>query len=337
KEVFRVLKDEWGAGFQSFISEKVVAVAGDVSSEDLGIVDLHLKEEILKEADLVLNFAAITKFDERYDVTLGTNTSGALHVLNFSKKCAKIKLLVHVSTAYVCGEAPGILMEKPLTLGKAARGRSNVVEVWNGENELVAKRLHQLHSQNLTDKEITSAMQNLGLERAHYYWWPNTYTFTKAMAEMVMVESKGDLPLVIIRPTMVTSTLKDPFPGWLEGVRTVDGVLVSYAKGRLKCLAHKPEVVLNLIPADIVVNAIIGAVGMAFAEQHLGLIYHLSSSMKNPIKVSDIHDFMFTFFTKHPWRDRHGKEVQVAKLTNFSSMACFHVYMAIRFQLPLKV
>ncbi|CAI0553389.1 unnamed protein product, partial [Linum tenue] len=219
KEVFRVLKDEWGAGFQSFISEKVVAVAGDVSSEDLGIVDLHLKEEILKEADLVLNFAAITKFDERYDVTLGTNTSGALHVLNFSKKCAKIKLLVHVSTAYVCGEAPGILMEKPLNLGKAARGRSNVVEVWNGENELVANRLHQLHSQNLTDKEITSAMQNLGLERAHYYGWPNTYTFTKAMAEMVMVESKGDLPLVIIRPTMVTSTLKDPFPGWLEGVR----------------------------------------------------------------------------------------------------------------------
>ncbi|CAI0553358.1 unnamed protein product [Linum tenue] len=98
KEVFRVLKEKWGAGFQSFISEKVVAVAGDVSSEDLGIEDLHLKEEILKETDLVLNFAAITKFDERYDVALGTNTFGALHVLNFSKKCAKIKLLIQVST-----------------------------------------------------------------------------------------------------------------------------------------------------------------------------------------------------------------------------------------------
>ena len=55
--------------------------------------------------------------------------------------------------------------------------------------------------------------------RATKYGWPNTYVFTKAMAEMVVGHLKGNLPLVIVRPTMITGTYKDPFPGWIEGVR----------------------------------------------------------------------------------------------------------------------
>lgn len=55
--------------------------------------------------------------------------------------------------------------------------------------------------------------------RARKYGWPNTYVFTKAMAEMLLNDDKGDVPLVIVRPTIVTSTFKEPFPGWVEGVR----------------------------------------------------------------------------------------------------------------------
>lgn len=35
---------------------------------------------------------------KRYDVALGINTSGAINVLNFAKKCVKPQLLLHVST-----------------------------------------------------------------------------------------------------------------------------------------------------------------------------------------------------------------------------------------------
>ncbi|CAI0628128.1 unnamed protein product [Linum tenue] len=197
----KTVLDKWGVNFQPFISEKVSVVVGDVSCEGLGIHDFHLKEEILKETDMVLNFAAITKFDERYDVALGTNTFGALNVLDFSKKCAKVKLVVHVSTAYVYGEEPGLLMEKPLRW-RRARNNNNIAEVLNCETELLQNRLQELHSKKLPHKEIASDMRNLGLERAKYYGWPNTYTFTKAMAEMALLDSKGDLPLVILRPTM---------------------------------------------------------------------------------------------------------------------------------------
>ena len=45
------------------------------------------------------------------------------------------------------------------------------------------------------------------------------YVFTKALGEMLIIQEKGDIPLVILRPTIVTSTFKEPFPGWVEGVR----------------------------------------------------------------------------------------------------------------------
>ncbi|KAJ6717045.1 MALE STERILITY PROTEIN 2-RELATED [Salix koriyanagi] len=91
KELFRVLREKHGASLQSFISEKVTPVAGDISYEDLGVKDSSLKDEMWREVDVVLNFAATTDFDERYDVALGINTLGALHVLKLCKEMCQRK------------------------------------------------------------------------------------------------------------------------------------------------------------------------------------------------------------------------------------------------------
>ncbi|GAY69149.1 hypothetical protein CUMW_269820 [Citrus unshiu] len=80
KDLFRVLRDTWGDSLDSFILEKVVAVPGDISYEDLGIKNSNLKEEMYRQIDLVINVAAITKFDERYDALLDTNIMGAFQL-----------------------------------------------------------------------------------------------------------------------------------------------------------------------------------------------------------------------------------------------------------------
>lgn len=36
--------------------------------------------------------------DYRYDLSLNINALGAKHVLDFAKKCAKLEMLLHVST-----------------------------------------------------------------------------------------------------------------------------------------------------------------------------------------------------------------------------------------------
>ncbi|KAI4313531.1 hypothetical protein L6164_026504 [Bauhinia variegata] len=98
KYLFKVLREKLGGDFGSFISDKVVAVAGDVSSENLGIKDEKLRKEMLEGIDIVLHSAASTKFDERFDVAMGTNTFGAFNVVNFAKSCTKVEILLYVST-----------------------------------------------------------------------------------------------------------------------------------------------------------------------------------------------------------------------------------------------
>nr|GFB52375.1 jojoba acyl CoA reductase-related male sterility protein [Tanacetum cinerariifolium] len=101
KDLFKILKEKYGTNLQSFLSEKVTPVAGDITYDNLGVKDSDLVQEMWRNVDVVVNVAATTNFDERYDIALALNTFGAKNVFNFASKCTKIKLLLHVSTAYV--------------------------------------------------------------------------------------------------------------------------------------------------------------------------------------------------------------------------------------------
>ena len=41
---------------------------------------------------------------------------------------------------------------------------------------------------------------------------PNTYTYTKAMAEYILAEEKGTLPCAIVRPSIVGASWQEPLP-----------------------------------------------------------------------------------------------------------------------------
>lgn len=57
-----------GINFSCFILEKVIVVFGDIICEDLGIKEFELKEELLRDIDVIVNFVVIINFDERYIV-----------------------------------------------------------------------------------------------------------------------------------------------------------------------------------------------------------------------------------------------------------------------------
>ncbi|XP_028756820.1 fatty acyl-CoA reductase 3-like [Neltuma alba] len=332
-ELFRLLKENHGAEFNSFISKKLTLVPGDISHEDLNLKDSVVKEEICRETDVIVNLAATTNFDERYDVALGINALGAKHVLSFAKKCTKLKVLVHVSTAYVCGEKGGLITEDPYKMGESLNGVSGLNI--DSEKKLVEETLKQLQEEGATEYEIKVAMKDLGLKRANTYGWPNTYVFTKAMGEMLVGALKGNVPVVIIRPTIVTSTFKEPFPGWVEGVRTIDSVLVAYGKGKLSCFPADIDAVFDAIPADMVVNAMLVAM-VAHANGEDDKIYHVGSSMRNPVRYSNLTDYGLRYFTSKPLKNKDGKIVKVGNVTVLNSIDSFRTYMFIRYMLLLK-
>ncbi|PSS03141.1 Alcohol-forming fatty acyl-CoA reductase [Actinidia chinensis var. chinensis] len=335
KDLFRVLREKMGTSLNSFLSEKVTLVPGDITCENLGVKDSNLVEEMWREVDVVVNLAATTNFDERYDVALNLNTMGAKNVLNFSKKCAKIKMLLHVSTAYVSGEKEGLILEKPYFMGETLNETSGL-DI-NTEMKMVEERLSELKAWKATEGEITLAMKDLGIQRARKFGWPNTYVFTKAMAEMLVGQRKENVPLLIFRPTIITSTYKDPVPGWVEGIRTIDSLAVSYGKGRLTCFLGDPDSVIDAIPADMVVNSMIAAmVAHANEQPPFETIYQVGSSLANPLRFSCIQDYGQRYFKKHPWVGKDGKPVRVGEVTVLNSMASFRRYMAIHYLLPLK-
>jgi fatty acyl-CoA reductase len=84
------------------------------------------------------------------------------------------------------------------------------------------------------------------------------------------------------------------------------------------------------------VNSIIAAM-VVNANKSSGIIYHVGTSLRNPIKFCDIHDIVFSYCTENPWINKDGTIVKVEKCTMFKTMASFRMYMQIRFMLPLQV
>ncbi|ANM70188.1 fatty acid reductase 7 [Arabidopsis thaliana] len=289
---------------------------------------------MMQDIDIIISSAATTRFDERYDVALGINTFGAINVLNFAKKCVKPKLLLHVSTVYVCGERPGHIVEKHFAMGESLNGK-NKVDI-NTERRLADQKSKQFKEQGCSEEETEQAMKDFGLKRARLYGWPNTYVFTKAMGEMLLGHYRETMPIVIIRPTIITSTFSDPFPGWIEGLKTVDSVIIFYGKGILKCFLVDQKTVCDIIPVDMVVNAMIAIAADHCHDSGSHTVYHVGSSNQNPVIYKQIYEMMSRYFMKSPLVGRNGMLI-VPKVTRISTLARFRVYTNLRYKLPIQI
>uniref|UniRef100_A0ACD5UWC3 Uncharacterized protein n=1 Tax=Avena sativa TaxID=4498 RepID=A0ACD5UWC3_AVESA len=65
-DLFNILREKYGLhGFQSFIQEKVVALAGDIIHDDFGL-DTSQADALSKEIDIIINGAATTSFYESF-------------------------------------------------------------------------------------------------------------------------------------------------------------------------------------------------------------------------------------------------------------------------------
>ncbi|MCL7030831.1 hypothetical protein MKW94_024709, partial [Papaver nudicaule] len=126
-------------------------------------------------------------------------------------------MFVHISTAYVCGEKSGVVLEKPFKMCETLKTTTIVLDI-EEELKLAQSHLKELMVAEVSEKVEKDAMAVFGMQRARLFGWPNTYVFTKAMGEMLIGKLGENVPVVIIRPTIVTGTYKEPFPGWSEDV-----------------------------------------------------------------------------------------------------------------------
>ncbi|KAL5232319.1 hypothetical protein ABZP36_031095 [Zizania latifolia] len=341
-ELLCLVKEKHGKGFEQFIDDKVVALAGDIVYEGLGLEPLVLAE-LAKELDVIVNGAATTNFYERYDVSLDVNVLGVKHLCQFAKKCAGLKVFLHVSTAYVGGDREGLIQERAFEEGRALReGLYLDVEA---ELRLVGDVRREVEE----GKAQRKAMKELGLARARHFGWSNTYVFTKAMGEMLLGRlllarggGGGGVPVVVVRPSIITSIRRDPLPGWMQGTRTIDTLIIGYAKQNLPCFLGDLDLVMDVIPGDMVVNAMMAAAvahsaGGSGPQQPQLTVYHVSSSMRNPVPYAMLYESGRRHFTEKPRLGKRGEVIPTKEMHFFKTIASFQLYMLVRYRLPLEM
>ncbi|HUP19782.1 MAG TPA: AMP-binding protein [Gemmatimonadota bacterium] len=345
--VFDRLRFRHGDDLAEFLASKVEAVAGDISHPGLGL-DPAVAERLQAELDVVINSAAVVSFDAPLDQALELNTRGAARMADFAAGCDHA-ILIHVSTAYVCGAtdaavpetlhhtaSPGAvepplrqfvdpeaeiaqlegLVDEVRAEGASGRVRRELVQA------MVERRARRGAGKQpprreaieaLKDKWMERRLIEVGMERARARGWNDTYTYTKALGEQMVMARSGAVPVAIVRPAIIESSLHEPSPGWLDGLRMADPLIVAIGKGRLRSLPLDPDVVLDLVPADMVVNAMLAAIPK-LAEDGGPAIYQVATGSRNPVRMKDLHELIVLYFQANPMLDKEGRPIRVKAL-----------------------
>src|SRR2546428_5589681 len=163
-------------------------------------------------------------------------------------------------------------------------------------------------TERLRDRWVKDRLIERGRVHANAMGFSDIYSFTKAMAEQAVVELHGDIPLSIVRPSIIESALAEPFAGWLEGFRMAEPLILAFGRNILRDFSGLPDSLLDIIPADFVVNTVL-AVAANPPPDSKPRVYHVASGSRNPLRLRQMADEAAVYFTEHPLRDRYGQAI----------------------------
>jgi fatty acyl-CoA reductase len=157
--------------------------------------------------------------------------------------------------------------------------------------EELESKIADVHSK-YQGKELKSQLIELGIREANALGWNDTYTFTKWLGEQILLKSLRGYSLTLLRPSIVESTLNEPAPGWIEGVKVADAILLAYAKEKVSFFPGKRSGVIDVIPADLVANSILLSLAEQFKTPGNHHVYQCCSGGANPLTLGTFIDHL---------------------------------------------
>jgi len=332
--VFDPLFDRYRGNLAAFLREKVEVVEGDVSQEGLGL-DTDIGRRLQSQLDLIINSSGLTDFNPDLRDALATNVDAAINVVDFVRQSDRCGL-VHLSTCYVAGARDGRVSEKLRPnytpagvadfdaerewrnlhqLVREAEQKSEGAEVTSElkrqavDKEHAAKDLHGAALENQIRKGRIRWLRNYlteaGAHRASELGWPNTYTLTKSLAESLIGNRAAGLPVAIVRPAIVETSIEKPFLGWNEGINT--SASLSYLLGtNFRQLPSNERKRLDIIPVDSVCRGLT-LISAAVIERRHDSVYQLATSVTNPCDMGRSIELTSLAHRKH-YRAQEGLE-----------------------------
>lgn len=210
-------------------ASQVCAIAGDVAELNLALSPESL--ETMKNVSIIVHSAASVRFDDPLKYAVFVNTRGTREVYKFAETLNNLKLVTHVSTTY-----------------------SNVF-VHTLEEKIYPAAADWRKTIEICEKLETDVLEKF---TPHYInFMPNTYVFSKNLAEHVSNYYKDRLPVVLFRPSVVIGAVKEPLQGWVDNFNGPMGILLASVLGISKTMYCDPKNVLDMIPVDICAKSIL--------------------------------------------------------------------------------
>ncbi|RZC36358.1 NAD binding 4, Epimerase, 3Beta HSD and/or Polysacc synt 2 domain containing protein [Asbolus verrucosus] len=211
--------------------QKIKVVKGDVAELNLGL-SAEDRRLLIEEINIVIHSAASIRFDDPLPKAVFINTRGTREVARLALDMKNVEVFLHISTTYC-----------------------------NTDREVIKEQLYPAHADWEKTIEIAENVDDhiLNVLTSKYiHPLPNTYTFTKSLAEHVVHDLlAGKVPAVIFRPSIVGCTLAEPFPGWIDNFNGPVGLSVASGKGLIRTYHCDPNMILDHVPVDIITKAII--------------------------------------------------------------------------------
>uniref|UniRef100_A0A8D8LEA2 Fatty acyl-CoA reductase n=1 Tax=Cacopsylla melanoneura TaxID=428564 RepID=A0A8D8LEA2_9HEMI len=236
---------------------QVTCVQGDLTLNQLGL-SAEDRQAIVDNTQIILHVAATVKFDEHLADAYNINVKGTKTMIQLAELMKQLQSFVYVSTAY------------------SNCDRKHIEEkfydpVFSDEETITMLQHSERH-------ELALLLPHI-LDRK-----PNTYTFTKTIAEDLVRESSGHLPVVVVRPSIVMPTLKEPFPYYSNDKNSVLSLATAVGVGLLRVVSFANDNRLDMIPGDMTVNCILAASWSAAVTPDAAQVYNCVG-YENPVTL----------------------------------------------------
>ncbi|CAG9828967.1 unnamed protein product [Diabrotica balteata] len=271
--VFRKLKSE-----KPKFKHRVQAISGDLMLPNLGLSESD-RQLLISKVNVIIHMGATIKFNESISSALHANVYSTKVVIDLAKEMKQLKSIVYVSTAYsncTQSEVEERLYDPPISYEESM--------------ELVEK---------LSPKELEKSTSRLIGK------WPNTYTFTKCIAESLVNKEGNELPIAIFRPSIVESTYREPIEGWKNNFYGASGFYSALYTGFLQVNISNRDVVLDIIPVDMAISALVACAWDVSLKNNNRTssdipVYNYVSGPENPLLLGELTDIFLIYARRYP-------------------------------------
>lgn len=158
--------------------QKIVPIVGELSEESFGFQN-ELLNELINKVNIIYHSAATIKFSSPLRTAIKTNLTGTMRTLEFAKKLKNLSAYIYCSTAFCNSNNHGLIEEQ---VYKSKFDPYKMIRMADDETLW----------ENFTPEKCKAII------RDH----PNTYTFTKNLAENLIIAEMDGFPAAIVRPSI---------------------------------------------------------------------------------------------------------------------------------------